>query len=369
MEKLIFSFIVIAVLIGCRNVPESTPNAFNISGEMAGGEEGILYLQKYENSEFVYLDSTTVKQDKFSFTGFLDVPQRYYLSSKGNDAKAAFFVETGDIKLQGHIDSLRTTRVSGSDLEDEFQSFQEGLSVFSDRQTEVNTRYWAADSAGDKAGKEAASEQMDAIYEEQKDHVRAYLKEHPASHVSAYLAYYHLSFEGDHENLDTILSGFTPTLINSPYVKIMAARSTKLKQVAVGQPALDFALESPDGQPISLADFKGKYLLIDFWASWCGPCRAENPNVVAMYEEMKDKDFDILGVSFDTKREKWLDAIEEDKLTWSHVSDLKGWASEAGKLYAVNSIPHTVLLDKEGTIIAKDLSGDALRAKLEELLN
>lgn len=369
MKKSIYCFIAIAVLMGCQRVPESAPNTFNISGEMRGGEGVTLYLQKYESTKFINVDSIIVEQDKFSFSGILDVPQRYYFSQKGKDVKKAIFMETGQLILNGHVDSLRDTRIMGSALEEEFQAFEESLSLFADKQEAVISKFWAADSAGDEAGKDAARDQIDAIEEAQKDHVRAYIAEHKSSHVSAYLAYYHLSFEGGHENLDVIIKGLDPSVGSSPYVKLMTARSTKLKQVAIGQPALDFALTSPDGQQISLADFKGKYLLIDFWASWCGPCRIENPHVVAMYKELKDKDFDILGVSFDTKRDKWLEAIAEDSLTWSHVSDLKGWASEAGKLYGVNSIPHTVLLDKEGTIIAKDLSGDELRAKLEELLD
>lgn len=369
MKKLIYCFIAIAVLVGCQNKPESAPNSFKISGEMQGGDGSVLYLQKYDNGKFVNVDSSNVDHEKFEFSGVLDVPQRYFFSQKGNDAKMSFFIEPGELTLTGNIENLRETQVSGSSLETEYQAFEESLSAFSDKQQDAITLYWAADSAGDDAAKEAARNQVDAVEEEKKEYVRTYIKENGNSHVSAYLAYYHLSFEGGHENLDSLIADLAPELANSPYVTIMAERSAKLKQVAVGQPSLDFALESPDGQQISLSDFKGKYLLIDFWASWCGPCRAENPNVVAMYEEMKDKDFEILGVSFDTKRDKWLEAIEADGLTWPHVSDLKGWASEAGKLYAVNSIPHTVLLDKEGVIIAKDLRGEELRAKLGELLD
>jgi len=369
MKKTIYCLIVMLVLFGCKTASESAPNAFNISGEMRNGDSSILYLQKYENGKMLTLDSAIVKDEKFEFRGTLDVPQRFFLGQKGKDAKMSFFMDAGEMALDGHIDSLRDTRVIGSELENEYQAFEESLSIFADKQEAIITDYWAADSVGDEEAKNAARDRMDALDGEKQEQVRAYLKENGSSPVSAYLGYYYLSFEGGHEELDAIIASLDPELAASPYVKIMAERSAKLKKVAIGQPAINFALESPDGKQISLADFKGKYLLIDFWASWCGPCRAENPNVVAMYEEMKDKDFDILGVSFDTKREKWLEAIEADKLTWSHVSDLKGWSSEAGQLYAVNAIPHTVLLDKEGTIIAKDLSVEELKEKLGELLD
>jgi len=135
----------------------------------------------------------------------------------------------------------------------------------------------------------------------------------------------------------------------------------------VGSTAPDFTLPQPDGNLLSLSQLKGKYVLVDFWASWCGPCRKENPQVVSLYQKYKGKGFEILGVSLDDKREAWLQAIEKDGLSWRHVSDLKGWQNEAAQLYDVNAIPMTYLLDPNGTIIAKGLRGPSLEAKLEEL--
>jgi peroxiredoxin len=137
--------------------------------------------------------------------------------------------------------------------------------------------------------------------------------------------------------------------------------------VSVGQPAPEFTLNDPDGNPIAISSFRGKYLLIDFWASWCGPCRRENPNVVTVYNDFNDKGFEIIGVSLDRDREKWLGAIESDHLTWPHVSDLQYWDSAAGKLYGINSIPANVLVDRGGIIVARNLHGDDLRKKLQEL--
>lgn len=134
-----------------------------------------------------------------------------------------------------------------------------------------------------------------------------------------------------------------------------------------GNEAPDFSMDNPEGKSVKLSDFRGKVLLIDFWASWCGPCRRENPHVVELYHKYHPKGFDILGVSLDKAREPWLKAIETDGLIWNHVSDLKGWANSAAQLYGVSSIPHTVLLDKEGKIIARNLRGPALDAKLAEI--
>lgn len=141
----------------------------------------------------------------------------------------------------------------------------------------------------------------------------------------------------------------------------------KLKLTAIGQPAPEIALPNPDGKVVALSSMRGRYVLVDFWAKWCGPCRQENPNVVRAYQKYKDKGFTVFGVSLDRNREDWLQAIKEDNLTWTHVSDLKYWQSEAAKTYNITGIPFSVLLDPNGVIIGKNLRGAALEQKLEEI--
>ncbi len=150
-------------------------------------------------------------------------------------------------------------------------------------------------------------------------------------------------------------------------VNMMANRLQSIKNLMIGVQAPDFTLETPDGKQVSLSSYKGKYVLVDFWASWCRPCRAENPNVVAMYNHYKDKGFEVLGVSLDQNKDAWKKAIEDDKLTWQHVSDLKGWQSAPAAQYGITSIPHSVLIDRNGKIIARQLRGELLGAKLEEI--
>lgn len=154
--------------------------------------------------------------------------------------------------------------------------------------------------------------------------------------------------------------------------KAVAAVQEELNRamrLMTGAVAPDFAQATPEGKDLKLSDMRGKYVLIDFWASWCGPCRQENPNVVRMYQQYKDKGFDILSVSLDSARDRWLQAIEADKLTWKHVSDLKGWSNEVAQMYEVQGIPKTFLIDPQGKIIATDLRGPTLEAKLKELLD
>ena len=153
-----------------------------------------------------------------------------------------------------------------------------------------------------------------------------------------------------------------------PGIDGLKGNLARMKGRLVGNEAPDFAQNDPEGNPVTLSSLKGKVVLLDFWASWCGPCRRENPNVVRLYEKYKDKGFEILGVSLDRDKARWLQAIEKDGLKWLHVSDLKGWKNEVAQLYGVSSIPHTVLLDAEGKIIAQKLRGDALERKVAEVL-
>jgi peroxiredoxin len=174
--------------------------------------------------------------------------------------------------------------------------------------------------------------------------------------------------ESELEFFETTLQKLAVKYPTVSFIKDMQSTIEGMKNTAVGSNAPDIQLTNPEGQLVSLSSLKGKIVLIDFWASWCGPCRKENPNVVKMYEKYKGRGFEIYGVSLDKDKQAWLDAIEKDGLKWIHVSDLKFWQSDAAKLYNVSAIPMTVLLDKEGKIIAKNLRGKALEDKLNEVL-
>jgi peroxiredoxin len=360
---------VLSIVGGWGILAACTPQpGYHLSGKIEGLSEGeVVFLEQRIDKQYVAVDSVTSPDGSFEFTGRVDMPDVYYVSVPGQRGKAMIFLENSQIELTARADSLWKPIVAGSTVQDEYNAFQASLMEIYAKENDLYASYLKAARAGEVETMKKLEREMDAVDEQAEQFQLAYLDEHPASYIAPYIVQ-NLHYQKEADELMALLEKLDPSLEGSTLVGSMKRRLEILKKVAVGMPAPVFTQQDPMGNPVSLSSFRGKYLLIDFWAAWCGPCRRENPNIVAVYQKYNRKDFEVLGVSLDRSRESWLKAVRDDGLTWTQVSDLKYWSNDAAALYGISSIPSNLLLNPEGVIIRKNLRGEDLQAALDELL-
>ncbi|RNI27764.1 AhpC/TSA family protein [Rufibacter immobilis] len=371
-KQILLAATALTVLGACQKkgvATGDTDKTYRISGKINNMTTGKVYLDELGEQAFVPKDTAEIKKDgTFVMEGTVAEPAIYKLGFENKEG-IMLVVDNQSIEITADSGKVaQTYTVKGSkdseliqQLNGIMQEMQQGVSA-------LNQQFQQASSAGNQEEMRKLQDQFMDIQRTNQNKLKDLVKANPGSVVSVYTAGNILNLEEHFPFVDSMSVAFKQALPNSKYTKALDARLGQLRSTALGSAAPDIKLPSPQGPEISLASLRGKYVLIDFWASWCGPCRQENPNVVRMYNKYKDKGFEIFGVSLDQDRAKWLKAIENDKLTWPHVSDLKGWESSAATLYGVTAIPQTVLLDKEGKIIAKNLRGTALEEKLASLL-
>lgn len=329
MKKSLFVLIIALIAVSCTQKQEES---VLLSGRVEGVESGIVYLQKFRNKTFDVIDSSEIVNGEFSFSKDVELPEIYGLSL--DSTKGSFLLFLDENQANVVLDSAnyyRNTTVEGSELHNLYVDYK------SQRNVEIDS----------------------------------FIRQHPSSLVSAYALYRDYSYRLTPEQIRSNIDLLDPSLRNTPYVETLEELIPTLEEVAVGNKAPNFTATDTEGNSVELADHigKSKYVFLDFWASWCGPCRRENPNIVRAYEEYKDKGFDIFAVSLDHSKVGWLAAIEKDKLTWTNVTDLKHWDSEPAKLYGVRAIPSNFLIDENGVIVAKNLKGEDLHNTLNDLLN
>jgi peroxiredoxin len=364
LKKILFIILTVAILASCE---KPVKNAFTVSGTVDTVFNGMIYLQKRVDAPLVTVDSARFTDGKFTFKGVIDYPEVYYLTIPAVKASVPFFIEPSEITVNIMTRDINKTKITGSKNQAAYDAYLDDLDKFNAKMKESYSMYNKAMELGDEAKAHYYDSVISVIDDQRSNYSKDYVVKNPASFISPYIMYRN-SYAYGMEEIETALDAFDTSLTHSIYAGFMKAYLGTLKRTAVGQRFVDFSMADSAGTSVTLADHVGKgYLLIDFWASWCSPCRAENPNIVAQYNTYHDRGFDIFGVSFDSSRERWLGAIKSDGLTWNHVSDLKGWECAAGKLYGIRSIPANVLLDSTGTIIARNVMGEELKAKLAEL--
>jgi peroxiredoxin len=366
MKKILVFTLMVIFLASCN---KPVKDEYKITGTVDTTFDGWVYLQQRSEGVLSTLDSSKLTNGKFQFTGTIEFPQVDYITIHETKSMVPFFIEPSDITININTHNIDKSKIEGSKSQKEYDGFLDAMDQFDFKVRENYQMYKKAEELGDKAKMHEYDSLIDDFYKQRTDFIKKFALERNASPVSPYIVLRN-SYDYDLVDLDKVVSNFDTTLNKSIYMPMLKDYLKTLKRTAVGQLYVAFNMQDTTGLYTALTNFIGDgYLLVDFWASWCAPCRAENPNLVKTYNEFHDRGFDILGVSLDTDKGRWEKAINDDKLTWHHVSDLAGWDNKAAKLYGVRSIPANVLLDKQGYIIAKNLRGEDLRKKLEQLLN
>lgn len=376
MKKVLLS--IVSVLVGLsvfsqKQAPEKK-FAFKIEGTIRNFTGKTVYVSHKWN-EKEYVDSAKVVGGKFSFNLKSVEPNLYWFTTSRENPQASpngiyfFFVDQSPVKATLIGDSLLYSTVEGGSTQKDYLEYRNFINSLVMIQQKMQADFNVAMQNNDVNAQNAIKAEYQNLNGKYMSGLKDFIKSHPKSAVSGYIIANDLNNPSiPLTELIEALTYIDKSIENTAYIKIANKRVNDAKGTMVGYTATTFSQSNTEGKTVNLTDFRGKYVLIDFWASWCKPCRMENPNVVAAYNRFKDKGFTVLGVSMDSNKDAWVTAIKQDNLTWTHVSDLKGWGNEVGKLYGVTGIPQNYLLDKEGKIVAKDLRGPALDEKLAEII-
>ena len=336
---------------------------FSINGNIEGVPDNTNVSLTDANNPSDTLSTGKTTKGKFLLKGAVPEPGLYHLNFAGPKKKALLFLDNSNVTVNGKIEEVQKLSVEGSSSHKDFQQFEAIFTPMFNKLQQLGQLIQITglnDSLKNESGKLTAAIQQE---------IERFSTEKKSSYVTPFILVVTAQLSDDFELLESRYAALDENVKNSFFGKYLKTELIEPAKIgAVGTDAIEFTQNDTQGKPVSLSSFRGKYVLIDFWASWCGPCRKENPNVVETYNRFKDKNFTVLGVSLDKAKEPWLKAIKDDKLTWTHVSDLKFWDNEVARKYKIQSIPKNYLISPEGKIIARDLRGPDLAQRLSELI-
>ncbi|GAA0189991.1 TlpA disulfide reductase family protein [Fulvivirga kasyanovii] len=354
---------------------QSSEDMITLSGTVGYPQSGLIILEKFNGNVPVPHDTLALNEKDYTYSEQVKVenPGYYRLNFYGKQF-VPLILDKDDVVVNVDGNSQQGFyEVKGSRDHDFINEVQEMAKKFqsSEGVQSINQRFKDASQTGDESAMNALREEYLVLDAQLKEDLKAKIDSLGASLgvVEILKSGRYLDKDEHHDFFVKYADLLEKEMPDSPIAQEFIQEVEQSKKLAIGQVAPDIALPNPDGEIVKLSSLRGNYVLVDFWAKWCKPCRMENPNVVRMYNKYNDKGFEVYGVSLDRKREDWLEAIEQDQLHWTQVSDLKFWNSEAARLYNVNSIPFALLLDPEGKIIGKNLRGQALENKLEEIFS
>jgi peroxiredoxin len=375
MKKALFTALAVLPFAAMAQTP-----TFTVKGKLGTIKAPAKAYLQYRKDGATLTDSVTINNGAFEFKGtagaapiqaFLRLNKAGNGLTKSRDGQQVY-LEPGVIEVKNTADSLRTATITGTPTNTENQAYKKAMKPVNEIYETMTAKMKTAtpaqrESAEYKQEMEAMDKKADELAEPIN---KKFVKTYPKSVISLDVLR-SLAYGADYAEIAPMYASLSPSIKESESGKKFGEQLSKMKNVALGAIAPDFAMADTSGNMVKLSSFRGKYLLVDLWASWCGPCRAENPNVVRTFNKYRDRNFTVLGVSLDRPdaKDKWIKAIKDDGLTWTHVSDLKFWNNEVAQMYGVQAIPQNFLLDPNGKVIAKNLRGDALDAKLAEVLS
>lgn len=358
-RNLLFLIAVAFIMTACNQNKN-----FNVNVSLANGNDKTVYLQKYVDNVPVTIDSAVIAEEKAVLTAPIDNPQILYaLKIKGQRGSMPFFADNKDVTFVGDLNNPQAVEIMGSETQAELDAYNDQLDEINMQIRDLYAVMKQAFSDNDSIKMDSLNKVGTALMEQQDNFRDEYIKAHPESFVTHYILD---GVKQDYplDQLKDLMAGFTTESIYRDHLNDYVAKQERLE---VGQPFIDFTLQTKDGEDVTLSEkiAQNKLTLVDFWASWCGPCRHENPVVKAAYEKYHELGFEVVGVSVDQDEAAWLKAVEEDELPWMQVRDSEDKVSED---YMIYYIPSNFLFDQNGTMIAKGLRGEDLEAKLAEIL-
>jgi peroxiredoxin len=377
MKKLTLLVTSTLVLFSCNNLKD---NEFLITGSADGVKNGKkVFIVTQTETGFIAKDTAVVENGKFELKGTTEELDLGFIRIEDQNISLPIILEEGKISVAIKTDTILNSKIGGTDNNDKFQSFNDASKVVVNKKTKFEKanleRITAAKKANDTATVNQIMKEYGKFQEDLNKVSKNFIKNNPDAYLSVLLLENFLMRQYlTAEEITTYFAKIDKSLLNTKSAKnikkvLDAIKNDPAAKVEVGGKAPDFSAKNPEGKQISLKESMGKVTIIDFWASWCGPCRGENPNVVALYKELHAKGLNIIGVSLDKDAAKWKEAIAKDGLVWPQISNLKFWDEPIAKQFNIESIPATFILDAKGVIVARDLRGDALKAKVTELLN